>query len=443
MTSPARVRRVTADLVGIGGRIRTVPEDFLVEEVPLYEPAGRGDHVMFLLEKKGISTFEALLWVSKAVKVSEHSIGYAGLKDALAVTRQWMSVAKVPPERVLAIDHPRLRVLEAAPHAARMRIGHLRGNRFTIRVRGADVSRIDAARAALERLTARGVPNAYGVQRFGVKQDGHEMGRAILRGDFKEFLSHLLGRPHSDEGDPRVREARESYDRGRLEEARARFPMKHRIQKQALSTLLRTGNAEAAYFSLGKRARKIYVSAYQSYLFNRCLDVRIADGTYDRLLSGDLAWLHESGALYAVADGASEVLRAGRFEASASGPLPGYDMRRPLGRPLEIEESVLRDEGIDEEAFRAPAARTRGGRRPYRVPLTDASIEPAGGADVVLKFTLPPGSFATIVLDEVMKTGAPPPDLAPSGVDGARGAEGADDGEAENLEEASDVPEGA
>ena len=146
MTSPSRVRRVTADIPGVGGRIRSVPEDFLVEEVPLYEPSGHGEHVHFLLEKRGISTFEALMWVSKAAKVSEHVIGYAGLKDARAVTRQWMSIARVSPERLLSIGDGRIRVLAAARHPAKLRIGHLKGNRFTIRVRGADVSRLRSGR---------------------------------------------------------------------------------------------------------------------------------------------------------------------------------------------------------------------------------------------------------------------------------------------------------
>jgi len=158
---------VTEGLPGLSGHIRTEPEDFLVEEVPLYRPEGVGDHVLFTLEKRGISTFESLLWLSKAVKVSEHKIGYAGLKDARAVTRQTMSVHRVPPARLLAVSHPCMRVLDAARHPTRVRIGHLLGNRFTIRIRGANLAHLDAAREALAVLVRRGVPNAYGVQRFG------------------------------------------------------------------------------------------------------------------------------------------------------------------------------------------------------------------------------------------------------------------------------------
>jgi tRNA pseudouridine13 synthase len=421
---PARVRRLTADLPGLGGRLREEPEDFVVSEIPLYEPAGDGDHVMFLLEKRGLSTFESLLWVSKAIQVSEHRIGYAGLKDARALTTQWMSAPRVSPERVLALRHPRLRVLAAARHPHPVRIGHLRGNRFAIRVRGARTDRLGHARDAIDRLVARGVPNAYGAQRFGVKSDGHRMGRAILDRDFDRFLSHLLGRPSPLERDVRVRAARHAYDRGDLRKALDLFPMKHRTQKRALSALLRTGDPASAFESLGKRPRRIYVSAWQSWLFNRCLDARLAAGTYDRLLAGDVAWLHEEEACYRVVDEAAEAPRAEALRASPTGPLPGHDMPKATGEPGRLEEAVVASEGVPEDAYRAPAARIRGSRRPYRVPLREASIEAEDSDRVVVRFALPPGSFATVVLDELVKPDVPTAaDGSPEG-DGEGGSVG-------------------
>ncbi len=406
MTDPARIRRVTADLPGLCGRIRSVPEDFRVEELPLYAPTGEGDHLLFQMEKRGLSTFESLLWLSKAAKVSEHTIGYAGLKDARAVTTQWMSVHRVPPGRLAAMSHAKIRILSVHRHSSKLRIGHLAGNRFTIRIRGARVENLRSARQALGLLAERGVPNAYGVQRFGVKHDGHLLGRALLKGDFREFLAHLLGRPSPREADPRVRRAREDYDRGDLAGAFEAYATKHRIQKQALSALIATGDPRAGYEALGKRPRRIYVSAYQSYLFNRCLDARLEADTYDRLLPGDLAWQHATGAMYPVpADaGPAEEDRARRFEASPTGPLPGYEMREPTGASHALERTVLDPEGLSDDLFRAEAIATRGSRRPYRVPLIDASLEQDGPDEVVARFTLPPGSFATVVLDEIMKT---------------------------------------
>jgi tRNA pseudouridine13 synthase len=423
------------------GRIRAKPDDFLVEEIPLYRPLGEGEHVHFTLEKRGISTFEATLWLSKAAKVSEHSIGYAGLKDAHAVTRQVMSVHRVPPERLLAIRHPRIRVLAAARHPARVRIGHLAGNRFTIRIREARVDGLDAAREALALLVRRGLPNAYGSQRFGVKQDGHLVGRAVLRGDFAEFLAHFVGRPHRREGDVRVRRAREAFDRGDLAAAQELFPGKHRVQKQVLGELLRTGDAEKAFLSIGKRPRRIYVSAYQSWLFNRCLDERLLDETHDRLIAGDLAWQHRSGAIYAVTDPLSEAPRAERFEASPSGPLPGYSLRSPEGEALAVERRVLDGEDLRDEWFKAAAVRTRGARRPNRVPIADASLEAEDETTVVARFTLPPGAFATILLRELMKNegggSASEADEAdaPPDVDGDDAVEGVEGGDVAETDE--------
>jgi len=413
VTDPARIRRLTEDLPGLSGRIRETPDDFRVEELPLYAPTGEGDHLLFEMEKRGLSTFESLLHLSKAAKVSEHVIGYAGLKDAHAVTTQWMSVHRVPPGRLVAMRDPRIRILSIHRHASKIRIGHLAGNRFTIRIRGARVEHLRAAREALGRLAERGVPNGYGVQRFGVKHDGHLMGRALVRGDFAEFLSHLLGRPSPREADPRVRRAREAYDRGDLAAAFEAFPMKHRVQKKALSALIATGDPRAGFEALGKRPRRIYVSAYQSWLFNRCLDARLAADTYDRLEPGDLAWQHETGALYPSDGGEADLDRARRFEASPSGPLPGYELPSPTGAALALERGVLDGEDLSDDLFRAAHVATRGARRPYRVPLVDASLDVEGSDTVVARFTLPPGSFATVVLDELMKTSSPPSDPSP------------------------------
>jgi tRNA pseudouridine13 synthase len=394
---PAFVTSVVKEPVALGGRIRTAPEDFLVEEIPLYRPAGRGDHVLFQIEKREMSTLDAMLRVSKGAKVSEHTIGYAGLKDAQAVARQYLSVRRVPPERVLGIRHPRMRVLCAARHTGPLKLGHHRGNRFTIRIRGADTSRAPAARAALERLVARGMPNAYGAQRFGLRRDGHRLGRAVVDEDWPAFLHQLLGAPSPLEHDHRVVAARQAYDDGDLEKALALFPLKSRNEKKALSTLLRTGSPRDAFLALGRRARRIWVAAWQSYLFNRILDHRVRDGTYDRLLEGDIAALDESGACFPVR--ADDVTGRGA-PASPTGPLVGYDLRLAAGTPGRLEREVLAD--ADPEAFRADHVRARGHRRPLRVRVHEAGLDVEDESTVVVRFTLPPGAFATVLLDVLM-----------------------------------------
>jgi tRNA pseudouridine13 synthase len=397
---------VSATAARLGGRIRSRPEDFLVEEIPLLAPTGEGEHVIAQVEKRGISTLDALLFLSKALKVSERQIGYAGLKDARAVTRQYVSVPRVPLERVEGLAGPRFRVLSAARHPHGLKIGHLKGNRFTIRIRGADLAHVDAARAALETLVAGGMPNPYGGQRFGTKGDGHLLGRAILEQDWTGFVDRLLGHPSGLEQDERTLAARAAWDAGRPQEALGLWPAKRRSEKRVLAELLRTGNPRSAFEALGPHPRRIWVSAWQSWLFNRVLARREADGTWDRLLPGDVAWLHDSGATYDAQEGIRDADRAAALVASATGPLPGYDLRLASEAAGRVEREVLAAEGCDPEAFRADHARMRGSRRPLRVPVREASLEVEGPGQVLARFVLPPGAFATVLLGILM--GEPP-----------------------------------
>src|SRR5690242_15079779 len=108
------------------------PETFVVEEIPAYEPSGEGEHTYVWIEKRGLTTMDAVKRLARALDTDARDIGYAGLKDRNAVTRQWISVPRVEPERVLAIAEPDLRVLAAKRHGNKLRTGHLRGNRFEV-----------------------------------------------------------------------------------------------------------------------------------------------------------------------------------------------------------------------------------------------------------------------------------------------------------------------
>ena len=399
----------------LGGRIRTTPEDFLVEEVPLCAPTDRGDHTIVQIEKRGTSTFDALLFLSKTCKVSERVIGYAGLKDARAVARQYISLPKVPPARALQARHRKFRVLSARRNEKPLRIGQLRGNRFTIRIRGADLGQVEAARDVLETLCRRGMPNTYGGQRYGTRLDGHLLGRAIVLEDWREFVDQLLGRPSPREMNPQMVAARAAYDRGDLQAAFDLFPLKHRSEMKASGVLLRGGSPRDAFDALGGGPRRIWVSAWQSYLFNRVLDRRLRDDTADRLLEGDIAWLHESSASYPVHDEAAERGRARTLRASPTGPLLGYAPRLPGGAPGEIEAAVMASESAEPEDFLARHCRARGLRRPLRVPVEEASLAVENDGAVTVRFFLPPGAYATVALDHLMR-GGPAPHPGPDAV---------------------------
>ena len=395
--------RLTADLPGVGGRIRGEFDDFLVEELPLYQPQGEGPHTYLWIEKRGIPTMELAHRLAAATKRNARDIGVAGLKDARAVTRQWLSVEHLDPALAAKLSGDGWRVLKVAAHRNKLRIGHLQGNAFRIRIRDAGPDAAQRARAVLDCLVARGIPNLFGSQRFGLRGDSHLIGRAIIKGDAQAFCDTLLGGPR--DSDPRAgRTFRSLYDAGNFRGARAALPRGHREHAAVLDGLIRSGgDTRRAARALPKGMRRFFVSAWQSALFNEVLARRMPD--LAQLLLGDLAWLHDRGAVFRVEDLAADQPRADRFDISPTGPLFGQRMTEPLGQPGQIEATVFTESGLVPQDLRGGAAEDlKGGRRPLRVPLQGADIEPTPDG-LWLSFHLPAGCYATTVLDEVMKTG--------------------------------------
>ena len=159
--TPHEPRRISTQSP-VGGRLGSEPEHFLVDEIPLYEPSGAGEHLYVKLQKRGLGTPDLARIVAKAARVRERDIGYAGLKDKHAVTSQWLSFPKqaLPPEQWELPDS--IRVLEVSLHTNKLRTGHLKGNRFSIRVRGVPFQAALTAQRVLERLARDGLPNRSG-----------------------------------------------------------------------------------------------------------------------------------------------------------------------------------------------------------------------------------------------------------------------------------------
>jgi tRNA pseudouridine13 synthase len=166
-------------------RIRTQPEDFYVEELPLYPPSGAGRHTFVRVEKRLVNTEEVASALARAAGVRVRDVGYAGRKDRMAVATQWLSVPGLDPQRALGLELEGVRVLEAIPHGHKLRTGQLRGNRFEIAVRGLDHEAREAARVRLEEIARVGMANAFGSQRFGRAGRNVEMGARLLRGEIR------------------------------------------------------------------------------------------------------------------------------------------------------------------------------------------------------------------------------------------------------------------
>lgn len=400
-THPTRgLPHLTREVPPVNGRVRESIEDFRVEEVPLYAPSGEGEHFLFEIEKRGLSTDEAARRIGRALSLAPGDVAYAGRKDARAVTRQWMSVRLADVGRVRALEWPELRVLSAERHRNKLKLGHLAGNRFKIRVRGADADAGARARAVLDALASRGVPNWFGSQRFGVRGDSHLAGRALVKGDAKDFFSILLGGP-TDADPPAAREARVAFDAGDLAAAMRAWPRSCPNERRALEALGRGTPPRRAVDRWPRRLRFLYVCAYQSELFNRVLAQRLED--MRRVEIGDIAMKHANGACFPVEDVGAASPRAAAFEISPTGPMFGSKMLAASGRPGELEREVLAGENLPLRAFASRMAmKARGERRALRVPLSEASAN-TDDDGLVLSFTLPRGAYATAVLAEVLK----------------------------------------
>lgn len=391
---------LTVELPGAGGVCRERLEDFYVEEIPAYAPSGSGQHTLFEIEKRGIDTLNAIRMIASQLGIPSRGIGLAGLKDAQAVSRQHLSVEGIAPERVMALRLPQVTVLWADKHRNRLKIGHLRGNRFTIRIRHVDAVALSRAERIIQELSKRGMPNGFGAQRFGSRGITHLLGRALLRDDLATFFDIYLGQALPLDSDE-MRAARELYSNGDIEGALRRWPLPHSEEFRALNALYREKSLKAAYHSLPHELLRLTGAAYQSYLFNRMVQQRLP--ALGQLETGDLAYKHINGASFLVEDALVEQPRADSLEISPTAPLFGRKVRLAEGAPGIRERELMEEENLTPQMWHTHSYSLDGSRRPLRVPLGEPSVCEDGDS-LVLRFSLPAGAFASNLLREVMKT---------------------------------------
>jgi tRNA pseudouridine13 synthase len=333
---------LTAGLAGTGGSIKQHPEDFDVEEIPAYDPSGQGEFLYLWVEKRDMGAEFFARQVAKRLGISPREVGTAGLKDRRAVTRQWVSVPATSPEPVERVEGDGIRLLQVSRHSNKLRPGHLRGNRFNILIRNADPAASERIAPIVDQLRAHGLPNFYGAQRFGRQGETVLLGLDLLRGQEK------------------TRKVRSPF------------------------------------------LRKLALSAAQSALFNHYLAQRLADGHMRRVLAGDVMAKWPVGGLFVAIDQVVEQERFDRRETVHTGPIFG---RKTFAAALDAagrEQACLNDAGLSQQSFAGFGKLLQGTRRHNLVYLDDLQLEgdPSG---IRVKVTLPAGSYATILLREIIK----------------------------------------
>jgi len=432
---------------GIGGKIRQFSEDFVVEEVLVdgskaeispvetQQLVGKGRYLICVLVKRDWDTFLAARKVARRLGISPKRIQIAGIKDAHALTAQHISIRHITPEQVsrVKIKDITLRPLRFSEEMVFSQL--LLGNQFRVLIRAishtSSVTERRVKKVQSELLSLGGVPNFFGHQRFGtVRPITHLVGRSITQGDWKNAALIFLAQPSLHEH-PAAREARQQLrDTRDFREALRLFPRYLRYEQMMLTHLTKQPkDFVGAFRKLPLKLRRIFVQAYQSFLFNRFLSQRILRGfplneaeVGDYVVNLDNQGIPTDEFTLVTAQSLSHVEKAlneGKMRVAI--PLLGFKQNPSEGIQGEIEQKIVETENVVSRNFYVPLMpeiSAPGRLRAILAPMIDLSIEgPTKDSanppkqEMGLNFTLHRGSYATVLLREFMK----PRDLIKAG----------------------------
>jgi len=434
-------------VAGVGGVIRQSVDDFVVEEVLVdgskaeiapYErsverrvlgsSSVRNRYLLCVLVKRNWDMFVAVRNVAEQLGIDVGWVHIAGIKDAKAVTAQHVTIEGISAEDVYEVKIKDIELRPIGYLHAKLSSYYLLGNNFHIAISSVTQPKTTIQRRMIQTIEELdkigGVPNFYGHQRFGTTRPiTHLVGRAVVQGDLKKAVMLFLAEPFPAEH-PESRLAREvlqsTYD---FERALRDFPKQLRYERLMLKHLVeKPKDSVGAFRMLPIKLRELFLQAYQSYLFNRFLSHRMAKGLpLNRVEAGDhVVSVERSGlpmtSMFRVTTSGNlseinDAIQAGRMRLAL--PIVGFKQHSSLGVQGEIERQVLEEEGAVSENFRIrslPEIAGRGGLRAALVPLRDFSLgeivdDPINPprSKVGVSFTLSRGSYATVVLRELMK----------------------------------------
>ncbi|MDN5340978.1 MAG: tRNA pseudouridine13 synthase [Euryarchaeota archaeon] len=403
------MRYYASEAPGIGGRLRASPADFVVEELPLPIADPDGPYLICRLTKTNWELQRAVKEIAKRLGISHRRIAWAGTKDKNAVTTQFISIYDVPPEAVeqVHLADISLEVVGRSQHA--LSLGSLAGNRFDIVIRDCIADDLPARVQAATEVASAGIPNYYGLQRFGVVRPvTHLVGERILKGDYEGAVVTYIGRAYPGESEEAQRARTRFAETRDARAALADLPIQMTYERAMANHLIANpGDYAGALRALPPKLLSLLVSAYQSYLFNHALSSRIDAGLSltepevgDRLL-----FLDGREDIVSARNRQAALMQVRRGRCRIALFIPGAEPVVPHGPMDEIVQGLLIESGIDagdfERASRFVETAFAGALRPISL-----SVDVEGdvfGTDVRLRFTLPPGHYATTVCREYMK----------------------------------------
>ena len=430
---------------GIGGVIRGSVDDFMVEEVLVDGSAARNEknydgkalgastsrqrYLLCVLVKRNWDTFVALKNVAEQLGIDQTRIHIAGIKDAKAVTAQHITIENVTMEDAQKIRVKDIEVRPVGYFRDELSPFYLLGNRFTITISKVEGTALTVKKRLTETMQQLGafggIPNFFGHQRFGTTRAiTHLVGKAIVNGDFEEAVMLFLAKPSPHEH-PESRQAREMLESTRdFAEALQSFPKQLRFERLMLRHLAGApSDFVGAIQRLPFKLQMLFVQAYQSYLFNRFLSERIHRGLLLNTAEvGDFVVNVERSGLPMVKTGKlasasslaeiNELIRAGKLRVAL--PLVGFRQKFSQGAMGEIEKRILETELVNTDGFRVtemPRISGQGELRTVVSPIRNFNVQFAGEGRLTLGFLLLRGSYATMLLREIMK----PRDLIAAG----------------------------
>jgi tRNA pseudouridine13 synthase len=416
----------STDIEGTGGWLRQEVEDFIVREITNREEGKEGKYLILELTKRDWDTHHLTRTLSKVLQISQKRIGVAGTKDKRALTTQKISIFDIDASEV---EHVHLKDIELkvlGRSRKSIELGDLWGHDFTRIIRNIASSPEETKKlldkTTNEILAQSGVPNFFGIQRFGsIRPVTHLVGKAIVEGDFEKAALLYIAEPFPDEPDE-TKEARqfvkETHD---FKEGLKTYPLRLGHERAMMNHLIANPNDFAGTFLvLPKNLYRMFVHGYQSYIYNIILCRRIEKGLpLNQAVEGDIvcfkndAGLPDSSKTEKVTAetvaGVNRLIK--RKRAFITAPLPGYNTEFASGVPGEIEQEVLQELSVPLEGFnieKIPEMSSKGTRREVllqaepKFEVADDELNP-GKSKVVLEFMLPKGSYATTVLREYMK----------------------------------------